>query len=73
MQTPRSWPDQLGQSRLDVHMDVFVLGAEDKDAAFDLRPDLVRPALIAAPSSDDRILRDEHRAMRPSQLAMSSA
>ena len=33
MEAPRRRPDQLGEPRLDIHVDVFVLGAEDKAAA----------------------------------------
>ena len=41
VQAPRRRPDQLGEARLDVHVNVLVLGAEAEAAAFDFRSDLV--------------------------------
>ena len=41
MKAPRHRPDQLSEARLDVHVNVFVFGAEHKAAAFNFRPDLV--------------------------------
>ena len=41
MEAPRRRPDQVGQPRFDIHVNVFVFGAEYKAAAFNFRPDLV--------------------------------
>ncbi len=38
---PAAGPDQLGEPRLDVEVDVFVLVAEHKGAGFDLGADLL--------------------------------
>ena len=40
VQAPGRRPDQLGEARLDIEVDVLVLGAEDKIAGFDFRLDL---------------------------------
>ena len=41
MEAPRRRPDQLGEPRFDIHVNVFEFSAEHKAAAFDLRPDLL--------------------------------
>ena len=41
MEAPRRRPDQLGEPRFDIHVNVFEFGAEHEAAAFDLRPDLL--------------------------------
>ncbi len=48
VQPARRVADQLGQPRLDIHMDVFEGGAELELAGVDLRLDLVEPG-------DDRV------------------
>ena len=46
--------DQLGEARLDVHMDVFERDAEGECAVFDLALDPVEASRIAAPSVFER-------------------
>ena len=41
MKAPRRRPNQVGEACLDIHVDVFIFGAEHKAAAFDFRPDVV--------------------------------
>ena len=41
VQAPRRRSDQLGETPLDVHVDIFTLNAVGKAAVFDLRFDLV--------------------------------
>ncbi len=65
VQTPARRADQLGESRLDVEMDVLELGRELERAALDLGPDLGQPLLDgAAVSPRQDPLGHQHVGMR---------
>jgi hypothetical protein len=64
VQLAGDWPDQLGEPRLDVEMNVLESSSEVEFARLDLSRDLVEAArdLIAFFFGDDAV-RSEHRGM----------